>query len=149
MKGRQCMCVCVCVCVCVCACAYIGRGTNRITGKSHTRLSFVRLMFDCYTICLRQAAVIVSDVFGRWPRICVKIKTLSLYQAVEACKVVRRIPHCVDSRQSAHRWRLGCQALTKAALYPQKSSGTHLCYRLSKLRSRGGSGRILFCKLQN
>jgi hypothetical protein len=35
-------------------------------------------------------------------------------------------------RQSAHRWQLGCQPYTPTALYTQKSSGTHLCYRLSK-----------------
>jgi hypothetical protein len=39
------------------------------------------------------------------------------------------------SRQSAHRWRLGCQPYTPAALYLQKDSGTHFCYRLSKPRS--------------
>jgi hypothetical protein len=31
------------------------------------------------------------------------------------------------SRQSAHRWRWGCQPYAPAALYPQKIPGTHFC----------------------
>jgi hypothetical protein len=38
---------------------------------------------------------------------------------------IPRIPHCPDN------W-LGCQPYTPAALYHQKSSGSHFCYRLSK-----------------
>jgi hypothetical protein len=47
------------------------------------------------------------------------------------------------SRQSAHRCRLGCQPYTPAALYTLKSSGTHVCYRLSKPRSRGAASKNL------
>jgi heme A synthase len=45
------------------------------------------------------------------------------------------------SRQSAHRWRLGFQSYTPAALNPQKSSVAHFCYRLSKPRSHGAAGK--------
>jgi hypothetical protein len=34
-------------------------------------------------------------------------------------------------RQWTHRWRLGCQPYTPAALYTHKSSGPHFCYMLS------------------
>jgi hypothetical protein len=46
-----------------------------------------------------------------------KVK-LSLYQAVEAHRVVRRRGSHILSRQSFHRWRWGCQPYRPAALYP-------------------------------
>jgi hypothetical protein len=47
-------------------------------------------------------------------KICkVKVK-IFLLQAMEACRVVR-------VRQTANRWRQGCQPYAPAALYPQGS----------------------------
>jgi hypothetical protein len=47
----------------------------------------------------------------------VKIK-LSLCQAVKAHRVVRRRGSHIVSRQSAHKWRWGCQAYAPAARCP-------------------------------
>jgi hypothetical protein len=47
----------------------------------------------------------------------VKVK-LSLYQAVEAHMLVRRRGSHIFSRQSAHRWRWGCQPHAPAAPLP-------------------------------
>jgi hypothetical protein len=46
-----------------------------------------------------------------------KVK-LSLYQAVKAHRVVIHRGFHIFSRQSAHRWRRGCQPYAPAALYP-------------------------------
>jgi hypothetical protein len=49
------------------------------------------------------------------------------------------------SRQSAHRWRLGCQPFEPAALYfPEISSGTHFCQRLSKPQGHSAAVRITY-----
>jgi hypothetical protein len=50
-----------------------------------------------------------------------KVK-LSLWQAVEAHRFVRRRGSHIFSRQSAHRWRWGCQPYAPDALYPQEDS---------------------------
>jgi hypothetical protein len=50
-------------------------------------------------------------------------------------------------RQTANRWRQGCQPYAPAALYPQvslllKIPGTHFCYRLSRPQGHSAAGRI-------
>jgi hypothetical protein len=49
-------------------------------------------------------------------------KKLSLYQAVEAHRVVRRRGSHIFSRQSAHRWLWSFQPYAPSALYRQKDS---------------------------
>jgi hypothetical protein len=45
-------------------------------------------------------------------------------------------------RQSAHRWRLGYQPYAPAALYfPERSSGTHFCHRLTKPQGHNAAVR--------
>jgi hypothetical protein len=44
--------------------------------------------------------------------------------------------------QVAHRWRLGCQPYTSAELFPQKTSGTYLCYRLSNSGAMGSESAL-------
>jgi hypothetical protein len=45
-------------------------------------------------------------------------------------------------RQSAHRWRWGCQPYAPAALYSRKIPGTHFSYRLSRPQGHSAAGRI-------
>jgi hypothetical protein len=47
---------------------------------------------------------------------------MSLWQAVEAHKVVGRRESHIFSKQSTHRWRWVCQPYAPVALYPQEDS---------------------------
>jgi hypothetical protein len=59
-----------------------------------------------------------------------KVK-ISLLQAVEAPIGLREVKSPTLLRQTANRWRQGCQPYASAALYPQvyffKIPGTHFC----------------------
>jgi hypothetical protein len=66
-----------------------------------------------------------DSIFGvtllHWRQHVRKVK-LSLYQAVEAHRVVRRRGFHIFSRQSAHRWRWGGRPCVPVALYLQDDS---------------------------
>jgi hypothetical protein len=46
------------------------------------------------------------------------------------------------SRQSAHRWRSGCQPYAPVEPYPRKIPGTHFCLRRSRHHEHSAAGRI-------
>jgi hypothetical protein len=70
------------------------------------------ILYNALTLSLADLYKIMHNALNA---VC-KVK-LSLYQAVEAHRVVRR-RDSTFSRQSACRWRWGCQPYAPAALYP-------------------------------
>jgi hypothetical protein len=60
---------------------------------------------------------------------------------------LREVKYPTLLRQTANRYRQGCQPYARAALYPQvslflKIPGTHFCYRLSRPQGHSAASRI-------
>jgi hypothetical protein len=92
--------------------------SNVDTNPLWPELLVVLLTFHCFSLASSRCNLLalLSDIF-------IKLLLFLSYpcnRPVKAHKVVRRRGSNIFSKQSAHRWRWGCQPYAPAALYPPR-----------------------------